>query len=191
MLSALCGAITDLNFNGAGYAWQLVNCVFTAGYSLTLRGIMDKVSTKIYFDVTRNQIFRCMRWSSHTGHILIVHFGSMSESAGLHPISRQCWKTDVSVGYTAAGMAGDTHDSKQKEARRVQYGFVQQRVVIAPADSSCWHQWRVHDPFAGATRPHIACRSRTLLSFQEPKCAYSRHMSSSVSNVHLVVNFLA
>lgn len=43
MLSALCGAITDLNFNGVGYAWQLVNCVFTAGYSLTLRGIMDKV----------------------------------------------------------------------------------------------------------------------------------------------------
>lgn len=43
MLSALCGAITDLDFNAAGYAWQLVNCVFTAGYSLTLRGIMDKV----------------------------------------------------------------------------------------------------------------------------------------------------
>lgn len=55
MLSALCGAITDLNFNGAGYAWQLVNCVFTAGYSLTLRGIMDKVSSCFVFDAIGNR----------------------------------------------------------------------------------------------------------------------------------------
>lgn len=42
-VSALCGAITDLNFNGKGYAWQLLNCLLTAAYALTLRGIMDKV----------------------------------------------------------------------------------------------------------------------------------------------------
>lgn len=42
-VSALCGAFTDLNFNGKGYAWQLLNCCLTAGYSLSLRGIMDKV----------------------------------------------------------------------------------------------------------------------------------------------------
>jgi len=42
-LSAACGAITDINFNAAGYAWQLLNCFCTAGYSLTLRGAMDKV----------------------------------------------------------------------------------------------------------------------------------------------------
>ncbi len=28
-----------------GYAWQLVNCLFTAGYSLYLRGTMDRVVT--------------------------------------------------------------------------------------------------------------------------------------------------
>lgn len=43
-LSAACGAITDINFNAAGYAWQLLNCFCTAGYSLTLRGAMDKVT---------------------------------------------------------------------------------------------------------------------------------------------------
>jgi len=49
-VSALCGAFTDLNFNGKGYAWQLLNCCLTAGYSLSLRGIMDKVAP-----MTRNQ----------------------------------------------------------------------------------------------------------------------------------------
>lgn len=42
-LSAVCGAATDLSFNMKGYLWQIVNCAFTAGYSLTLRGAMDKV----------------------------------------------------------------------------------------------------------------------------------------------------
>lgn len=43
--SALCGAATDLAFSARGYAWQLVNCAFTAGYSLGLRGAMDRAST--------------------------------------------------------------------------------------------------------------------------------------------------
>ena len=43
-ISAICGAVTDLSFNLGGYMWQIVNCAFTAGYSLTLRGAMDKVS---------------------------------------------------------------------------------------------------------------------------------------------------
>ena len=42
--SAVCGAVTDLSFSARGYAWQLINCAFTAGYSLSLRGAMDKVS---------------------------------------------------------------------------------------------------------------------------------------------------
>jgi GDP-mannose transporter len=41
--SALCGAVTDLAFDLEGYLWQLVNCLFTASYSLYLRGVMDKV----------------------------------------------------------------------------------------------------------------------------------------------------
>ena len=44
-VSALCGAATDLTFDLSGYLWQLVNCMFTAGYSLYLRGVMDKVVT--------------------------------------------------------------------------------------------------------------------------------------------------
>ena len=41
--SALVGASTDLSFTWWGYTAQLLNCVFTAGYSLLLRGVMDKV----------------------------------------------------------------------------------------------------------------------------------------------------
>jgi GDP-mannose transporter len=45
LLSALCGAFTDLTFNATGYFWQLVNCAFTAAYSLYMRGAMDRVAT--------------------------------------------------------------------------------------------------------------------------------------------------
>lgn len=43
--SALCGSITDLAFDLEGYLWQLMNCLFTASYSLYLRGVMDRVVT--------------------------------------------------------------------------------------------------------------------------------------------------
>jgi GDP-mannose transporter len=43
LLSALCGAFTDLTFNAWGYFWQMVNCAFTAAYSLYMRGAMDRV----------------------------------------------------------------------------------------------------------------------------------------------------
>ncbi|DBB06525.1 hypothetical protein WJX77_006771 [Trebouxia sp. C0004] len=43
MTSAVCGAATDLAFNLTGYLWQLVNCFFTAAYSLYLRGVMDRL----------------------------------------------------------------------------------------------------------------------------------------------------
>eukprot|EP00271_Cylindrocystis_brebissonii_P018926 TRINITY_DN5527_c0_g1_i1.p1 TRINITY_DN5527_c0_g1~~TRINITY_DN5527_c0_g1_i1.p1 ORF type:complete len:406 (-),score=108.33 TRINITY_DN5527_c0_g1_i1:633-1850(-) len=42
VLSALCGGLTDLSFSRVGYAWQLLNCCFTAAYSLLLRRVMDK-----------------------------------------------------------------------------------------------------------------------------------------------------
>lgn len=41
--SAVCGAATDLAFNIPGYLWQLVNCFFTAAYSLYLRGVMERL----------------------------------------------------------------------------------------------------------------------------------------------------
>lgn len=43
-LSAFCGAATDLEFSMEGYIWQIVNCTFTAAYSLYLRGVMDQVA---------------------------------------------------------------------------------------------------------------------------------------------------
>lgn len=43
MISAVCGAATDLAFNFTGYFWQLINCMFTAAYSLYLRGVMDRL----------------------------------------------------------------------------------------------------------------------------------------------------
>ena len=43
VISAICGAATDLAFDLYGYVWQLINCFFTAAYSLYLRGVMDKV----------------------------------------------------------------------------------------------------------------------------------------------------
>ncbi|GAQ82356.1 GDP-mannose transporter [Klebsormidium nitens] len=48
ILSGVVGGITDLSFNPLGYMWQVINCFFTAGYSLYLRKAMDtaKAATK-------------------------------------------------------------------------------------------------------------------------------------------------
>lgn len=43
-VSAVLGALTDLEFSMRGYAWQVANCLFTSGYSLYLRGAMDRVA---------------------------------------------------------------------------------------------------------------------------------------------------
>mmetsp|Transcript_30967 Transcript_30967/g.52016 ORF Transcript_30967/g.52016 Transcript_30967/m.52016 type:complete len:366 (-) Transcript_30967:444-1541(-) len=45
ILSAVCGAITDMSFDAAGYSWQILNCFFTAAYSLYLRSVMNTVSS--------------------------------------------------------------------------------------------------------------------------------------------------
>ncbi|KAF8010385.1 hypothetical protein BT93_J1114 [Corymbia citriodora subsp. variegata] len=42
IISAISGGVTDLSFDSVGYAWQFLNCVLTASYSLTLRRVMDK-----------------------------------------------------------------------------------------------------------------------------------------------------
>ncbi|KAI8523610.1 hypothetical protein RHMOL_Rhmol13G0087700 [Rhododendron molle] len=41
IISAVSGGITDLSFDAVGYTWQIINCILTAGYSLTLRRVMD------------------------------------------------------------------------------------------------------------------------------------------------------
>jgi GDP-mannose transporter len=38
ILSAVCGAITDMSFDAAGYSWQILNCFFTAAYSVRSGG---------------------------------------------------------------------------------------------------------------------------------------------------------
>ncbi len=43
ILSALLGGVTDAQFSMRGYAWQLVNCCFTAAYSLYLSGVIRKL----------------------------------------------------------------------------------------------------------------------------------------------------
>eukprot|EP00210_Caulerpa_lentillifera_P008484 g8093.t1 len=43
-LSAFVGSVTDLSFNSIGYSWQIVNCAFTAGYALYLKGVLNRVS---------------------------------------------------------------------------------------------------------------------------------------------------
>lgn len=42
-LSAVASGLTDLEFSAIGYFWQMVNCMFTAAYSLYLRRVMDDV----------------------------------------------------------------------------------------------------------------------------------------------------
>lgn len=36
IISAVSGGITDLSFDAVGYAWQIINCFLTAGYSVCL-----------------------------------------------------------------------------------------------------------------------------------------------------------
>ncbi|KAG1680828.1 hypothetical protein FOA52_008161 [Chlamydomonas sp. UWO 241] len=44
MASAAVGSFTDLQFDMAGYTWQMINCVFTAGYALYLSNTMARVA---------------------------------------------------------------------------------------------------------------------------------------------------
>lgn len=44
LLSAVCGAYTDLEFDVRGYTWQFVNNFFTAGYSLALRHTITRMN---------------------------------------------------------------------------------------------------------------------------------------------------
>ncbi|GLC55659.1 hypothetical protein PLESTB_001011800 [Pleodorina starrii] len=45
ILSAAMGGWSDLSFSPSGYAWQLVNCVFTAAYSLHLSSVVRALSS--------------------------------------------------------------------------------------------------------------------------------------------------
>ncbi|XP_076947717.1 GDP-mannose transporter GONST2-like [Bidens hawaiensis] len=70
IISAVTGGITDLSFDAMGYTWQLVNCVLTASYSLTLRRVMDTANS-----VTRsgslNEVFMVL-----LNNLLSLPFGA-------------------------------------------------------------------------------------------------------------------
>jgi hypothetical protein len=36
IISAVSGGITDLSFDAVGYAWQIMNCILTASYSVRI-----------------------------------------------------------------------------------------------------------------------------------------------------------
>ncbi|KAI4305227.1 hypothetical protein L6164_028606 [Bauhinia variegata] len=42
IIFAVSGGITDLSFDAVGYTWQIINCILTASYSITLRWVMDE-----------------------------------------------------------------------------------------------------------------------------------------------------
>ena len=63
LLSAVAGGATDLSFNPAGYFWQIVNCGFTASYSLYLRGAMDRVA-EFTLDNKKLGEFSMVRWAA-------------------------------------------------------------------------------------------------------------------------------
>ncbi|GFR49856.1 hypothetical protein Agub_g11956, partial [Astrephomene gubernaculifera] len=47
IISAVMGGWTDLSFSPKGYAWQLVNCCFTAAYSLHLSSVVRSAASTV------------------------------------------------------------------------------------------------------------------------------------------------
>eukprot|EP00878_Enallax_costatus_P027595 GHUV01029727.1.p1 GENE.GHUV01029727.1~~GHUV01029727.1.p1 ORF type:complete len:378 (+),score=84.17 GHUV01029727.1:231-1364(+) len=56
VLSVFTGSMTDINFSWRGYAWQMVNNVFTAGYALYLSRVTEKVSSHTHDHKPLNQL---------------------------------------------------------------------------------------------------------------------------------------
>ena len=90
VLSAICGAATDLAFNAYGYIWQLINCFFTAAYQLYLRGVMDKV-VGMTQDKAKMDEFSMVFYNNFLSlpvlAVLIVYQGELKglqDDAGLH-----------------------------------------------------------------------------------------------------------
>eukprot|EP00850_Spirogloea_muscicola_P014898 SM000110S18905 [mRNA] locus=s110:182121:189533:+ [translate_table: standard] len=79
IVSALFGGITDLSFHPVGYGWQLLNCLFTAAYSLTLRRVMDtaKVTTKSGTLGEMSMVLLNNSLSLPLGVVLMLAFGEV------------------------------------------------------------------------------------------------------------------
>lgn len=108
-LYALCRAATDLTFVLKGYVWQMVNCAFTAAYSLTLRGVMDKVERGLGWAVLTQLMWR-LWW-----HVILGLVLGNGLPLRLHrgPEGPCC---------VCSVCAGDHCDGKRPEAGRVLHG---------------------------------------------------------------------
>ncbi|GLI69909.1 hypothetical protein VaNZ11_014616 [Volvox africanus] len=93
ILSAAMGGWSDLSFSPAGYAWQLVNCVFTAAYSLHLSSVVRAVSTS---PVTSSQ---------HDGYLHPHSNGA----GGAGPASVSSSAAGGQLGHRL-GLGGDSHN---------------------------------------------------------------------------------
>eukprot|EP00892_Ulva_mutabilis_P005877 jgi/Ulvmu1/3661/UM017_0075.1 len=104
MGSALVGASTDLAFTWWGYTAQILNCVFTAGYSLVLRGVMDKVKTVLGEKMpTHSQVYYNNLLSIPFVIALVVVFGEpqklMQDAALARPAFQAVAVLSCVVGF--------------------------------------------------------------------------------------------
>lgn len=105
LVSAVCGAFTDLSFNATGYTWQLLNCIFTAGYSLYLRSVMDKVAP-----LTSNKKplgeFSMVLYNNLLSippiFIIVVAFGEIHTL----PLQKDLWNPAFQVAALMTGLVG-------------------------------------------------------------------------------------
>ena len=95
-ISAVCGALTDLSFSLKGYMWQILNCALTAGFSLSLRGAMDKASAPRSF---------------------IAHADPGMKSAESRATHSTCFGGDMAVAPPGGAL-----DEERQEPGRVQHG---------------------------------------------------------------------
>lgn len=52
IISAVSGGTTDLSFDALGYAWQMVNCILTASYSVSFIFFMHSIFLYLFIEPT-------------------------------------------------------------------------------------------------------------------------------------------
>ena len=92
LISAMFGAATDLQYNHTGYAWQLINCFFTASYSLYLRGAMDQL-LQLTESKSKPTEFSMVFYNNVLSLPLL--FGLMWHSGELHMLWKEPALTDM------------------------------------------------------------------------------------------------
>jgi GDP-mannose transporter len=93
LASALCSAATDLAFDAAGYAWQMVNNVFTAAYSLALRGVI----------IQMRSITHKSGGTDELGMVVYNNLLSIPMIAALIFVTGEAWRLDQEAALTHWG----------------------------------------------------------------------------------------